>query len=155
MQRLAAGHRLDLHAAGGLEADEVDVGLGDGRARGDQAVVAQDHVVALAEVGDQPRAFLEVEGRPLVFVIGEVVHEPERVLVQRQQSFAGAKAMLLHAEAEDAKLKAGAWAEDISVAKAEVERMKALVEQTRVELDRLQVKAPIDDTMLKSANCRL
>lgn len=70
-------------------------------------------------------------------------------LVQRQQSFAGAKAMLLHAEAEDAKLKAGAWAEDISVAKAEVERMKALVEQTRVELDRLQVKAPIDGTILK------
>ncbi len=70
-------------------------------------------------------------------------------LVQRQQSFAGAKAMLMHAEAEDAKLKAGAWAEDLAVAKAEVERMKALVDQTQVELDRLQVKSPIDGTILK------
>ena len=70
-------------------------------------------------------------------------------LVQRQQSFAGAKAMLLHAEAEDGKLKAGAWAEDIAVAEAMVERMKVQAGQTRVELDRLQVKAPISGTILK------
>jgi multidrug efflux pump subunit AcrA (membrane-fusion protein) len=70
-------------------------------------------------------------------------------LVQRQQSYAAARALLLHAEAEDAKLKAGAWAEDIAVAKAQVDRMTAQVEQTRVELDRLQVKAPINGTILK------
>lgn len=70
-------------------------------------------------------------------------------LVQRQQSFAAAKAMLMHAEAEDAKLKAGAWAEEIAVARAQVARMKVQAEQTRVELDRLQVKAPIAGTILK------
>lgn len=69
--------------------------------------------------------------------------------VQKQQSYVGAKAMLQQAEAEDAKLKAGAWAEDIAVAKAQAERMKALVEQTRVEIDRLQVKAPITGTILR------
>lgn len=70
-------------------------------------------------------------------------------LVQRQQSFAAAKALLMHAEAEDAKLKAGAWAEEIAVARAQVARMKVQAEQTRVELDRLQVKAPIAGTILK------
>lgn len=70
-------------------------------------------------------------------------------LVQRQQSFAAAKAMLVHAEAEDAKLKAGSWVEDIAVARAQVERMKSQVQQTEVELDRLQVKAPITGTILK------
>eukprot|EP00456_Euglypha_rotunda_P024242 TRINITY_DN198_c0_g1_i4.p2 TRINITY_DN198_c0_g1~~TRINITY_DN198_c0_g1_i4.p2 ORF type:complete len:349 (+),score=98.39 TRINITY_DN198_c0_g1_i4:3373-4419(+) len=70
-------------------------------------------------------------------------------LVHRQQSFAAAKAVLMQAEAEDAKLRAGAWREDLAVAQAEVERMKAMVEQTRVELDRLQVKSPIDATILK------
>jgi multidrug efflux pump subunit AcrA (membrane-fusion protein) len=70
-------------------------------------------------------------------------------LVQRQQAFAGMNAMLMHAEAEDAKLKAGAWAEDISVARAQVERMKSLAEQTRVEIDRLQIKAPIAGTILR------
>lgn len=70
-------------------------------------------------------------------------------LVQRQQAYAGAKAMLMHAEAEDAKLKAGAWSEDIAVAKAQVERMRSLAEQTRVEIDRLQVKAPISGMILR------
>lgn len=70
-------------------------------------------------------------------------------LVARQQSFAAARAMLLQAEAEEARLKAGAWAEDIAVARAQVERTRVQVEQTRVELDRLQVKSPIDGTILK------
>lgn len=70
-------------------------------------------------------------------------------LVQRQQSFAAARALLLHAEAEDAKLKAGAWTEDIAVAKAQVARMKVLAEQTRVEIERLQVKSPICGTILR------
>jgi multidrug resistance efflux pump len=70
-------------------------------------------------------------------------------LVQRQQAFAASRALLLRAEAEDARLKAGAWEEDLAVAKAQVERMQSLVQQTRVEIDRLQVKAPIDGTILK------
>ena len=70
-------------------------------------------------------------------------------LVQKQQSYAGAKALLMHAEAEDAKLRAGSWAEDIAVARAQVDRMKSLAEQTRVEIDRLQVKAPIGGTILR------
>lgn len=70
-------------------------------------------------------------------------------LVQRQQSFAAAKAMLQHAEAEDARLKAGAWEEDLAVAQAQVNRMKVLAEQAKVELDRLSVKAPLDGTILK------
>ncbi|MBS0205352.1 MAG: efflux RND transporter periplasmic adaptor subunit [Planctomycetes bacterium] len=70
-------------------------------------------------------------------------------MVQRQQSFAAAKALLLQAEAEDTKLKSGAWVEDIAVARAQVERMKSQVQQTRVELDRLQVKAPISGAILK------
>lgn len=70
-------------------------------------------------------------------------------LVQRQQSYAAARALVLRAEAEDARLKAGAWEEDITVAEAQVERNESLVQQTRVEIDRLQVKAPIEGTILK------
>jgi multidrug efflux pump subunit AcrA (membrane-fusion protein) len=57
--------------------------------------------------------------------------------------------MLTQAEAEDAKLKAGAWEQDICVARTQVDRARAQVEQTQVELDRLQVRAPISGTILK------
>jgi len=73
----------------------------------------------------------------------------EEDLVQRQQSFAAARATLMQTEAEDARLKAGAWSEDLAVARAQVQRMESLVEQSRVDLERLQVKSPIAGTILK------
>lgn len=70
-------------------------------------------------------------------------------LVQQQQAFLAAKAAALQAEAEDARLKAGSWKEDIRVGEAQLEQAKAQVHQAEIELDRLQVRAPIRGTILK------
>jgi multidrug efflux pump subunit AcrA (membrane-fusion protein) len=56
---------------------------------------------------------------------------------------------LTQAEAEDARLRAGAWEADLAVARSQVEHSRQLVEQARVELDRLVVRAPIGGTVLK------
>ncbi|MDP1796753.1 MAG: HlyD family efflux transporter periplasmic adaptor subunit, partial [Planctomycetaceae bacterium] len=60
-----------------------------------------------------------------------------------------AKAALLQAEAEDARLKAGSWKEDIAVNEAQWERARALLQQAEIEIERLQVRAPIRGTVLK------
>lgn len=69
--------------------------------------------------------------------------------VQRQQSFLAAQAALVQAEAEDAKLRAGTWREDLAVFEAQLDRAKSLVEQSLIEIERLQIKAPIAGTVLK------
>ncbi len=73
----------------------------------------------------------------------------EEDLVQNQQAFLGAKAALLQAETEDARLKAGSWKEDIQVSEAQLERARALLQQAEIEIERLQVTAPIRGTVLK------
>ncbi len=73
----------------------------------------------------------------------------EEEFVQQQQAFFAAKANLLQAEAEDARLKAGSWKEDIAVAEAQLSQARALLKQVETELDRLQVRAPIKATVLK------
>ncbi len=69
--------------------------------------------------------------------------------VQQQQAFLASKAAALQAEAEDARLKAGSWKEDIQVGEAQVEQAKALLHQAEIEIQRLQVCAPIRGTVLK------
>ncbi len=73
----------------------------------------------------------------------------EQDLIQRQQAFAAAHAELAQAEAEELKLKAGSWKEDLEVARAQVERTRQLVEQANIEIERLHVRAPINGTILK------
>lgn len=74
---------------------------------------------------------------------------PEQDLIQQQQLYAASRADVQLAEAEEAKLKAGSWKADRAVAMASVERARQLVDQARVELERLQIKAPISGTILK------
>jgi HlyD family secretion protein len=73
----------------------------------------------------------------------------QQELVEREQTYNAARAELIQAQTEDGRLKAGAWEADLLVARAQVERSKALVEQARVELDRLAVRSPIRGTALK------
>jgi len=73
----------------------------------------------------------------------------EQELIEREQAYHAAQAKLLQAQAEDARLKAGAWEADLQVARAQVRRSQELVNQARVELDRLVVRAPIRGTVLK------
>lgn len=65
----------------------------------------------------------------------------EEELVQQRQALAAAEEALRLAESEDALLKAGTWKPELSEAEAEVARAEALVAQTRIELERLDVRA--------------
>src|SRR5580693_6041881 len=66
---LAALRGGDLQAAGLLEIVHLVEGVADGAARGQQAVMAQDHGVVVAEVAHQPVALVEVERDALVVVV--------------------------------------------------------------------------------------
>jgi multidrug efflux pump subunit AcrA (membrane-fusion protein) len=61
----------------------------------------------------------------------------------------GARATLAKAEADLAKLKAGAWKEDIEVQRAAVEQAKSQLENIQIMLDRLIVRAPVDGEILQ------
>jgi multidrug resistance efflux pump len=78
----------------------------------------------------------------------------EEELIQRKQKASAAKEALSQAIAEDDLLKKGAWEEDIRVATSEVEQAQALVEQAQIELQRLEVRAPIAGEVLQ-VNVRL
>ena len=60
---LALGSRVVLQAAGLLKVVHLVEGVGDGAARGQQAVMAQDHGVVVAE--DQPIALVRDRARCL------------------------------------------------------------------------------------------
>jgi multidrug efflux pump subunit AcrA (membrane-fusion protein) len=73
----------------------------------------------------------------------------EQELIEREQTLRATQAELTQSQAEDARLKAGAWEADLGVARAQVAAAEQLVEQARVELDRLVVRSPIRGTVLK------
>jgi multidrug resistance efflux pump len=69
----------------------------------------------------------------------------------RQRSLATevAKQQLAQAQAEEKLLKAGAWEPDKEIARAQVALAKAQVEQTRTDLERALVRAPVDGKVLQ------
>ncbi len=69
--------------------------------------------------------------------------------IQSEQAFLAARAQWEQAAAEHAKLLAGAWKEDLQVARAQVEFARQSVRQAEVEQERLPVTAPIAGTVLK------
>jgi multidrug resistance efflux pump len=78
----------------------------------------------------------------------------ENELEQQKQAVAAARGALAAAESADRLLRAGAWEADVAVARAQRDEAQALVAQARTELERLQVRAPIDGTVLQ-VNCRV
>jgi multidrug efflux pump subunit AcrA (membrane-fusion protein) len=73
----------------------------------------------------------------------------EQDLVEREQAYLAADAEFAQAKADLAREKAGAWKADLAVARTQVKRAQSLVDQARVEVDRLTVRAPIRGTVLK------
>lgn len=59
------------------------------------------------------------------------------------------KATLLRAKSDLERIQAGAWAEDIAIAEAEVARARSEVDKWRVELDRLTIRALADGEVLQ------
>lgn len=74
---------------------------------------------------------------------------PDQDLIQKRLSMAAAEAELALAKAEDARLKAGAWAHEIQIAAAELTRAEQAAKQAEVEIDRMVVRSPIRGTILK------
>ncbi|MNI56518.1 hypothetical protein D3C73_1115280 [compost metagenome] len=87
-KRHAGRLRLDLRLAGAFQVIDIDEGLGHRRTRGQQAVVAQDHGLVLAQAGHQAFAFFQVQRNALVVVITQPLVEAQRVLGNRQQPVA-------------------------------------------------------------------
>jgi HlyD family secretion protein len=67
----------------------------------------------------------------------------------RKQGLAAAEAQLAQAKANLALLTAGAWDADKAVARAAVAQAEAQVQQTRTDLDRRIVRAPVAATVLQ------
>ena len=67
----------------------------------------------------------------------------------RKQGLAAAEAQLAQARANLALLKAGAWEADKAVARSAVAQAEAQVKQTRTDLDRRIVRAPIAATVIQ------
>jgi multidrug resistance efflux pump len=73
----------------------------------------------------------------------------EEDVTQRQLALEVARQQLAQARADYDLLKAGAWKPDKQIAAATVEQARAQVEQTRIELDRLIVRAPVNGDVLQ------
>jgi HlyD family secretion protein len=98
---------------------------------------------AQADVQAQQDLFSRAEE----LVAKKIWTEQERV--QRRLALQSSQALLSQAEAEHARLKAGAWQPDLDIARAEIDLAKQSVLQAEVEIDRLIIRAPIAGTVLK------
>jgi multidrug resistance efflux pump len=73
----------------------------------------------------------------------------EQELVVRRKAFDTSTAELEEAEADDARLRAGAWERDAAIAAAAVQQAGAQVDLAQVEVERLVVRAPCAGTILR------
>jgi multidrug efflux pump subunit AcrA (membrane-fusion protein) len=73
----------------------------------------------------------------------------EQEVIERRKAFDTAQATLEEAQAEDARLRAGAWERDVAIAAAAVEQARASVDLARVEVERFVVRAPVAGTVLR------
>src|SRR5215813_648517 len=78
-------HCGDLHLAALFQVDHGEESALNRRAACQQAMVAQDQRVVLAEVARQPRALVELKGAALVIVVAEAIVEAHRLVGNRQQ----------------------------------------------------------------------
>lgn len=72
-----------------------------------------------------------------------------RELAQARYLKQAADAALAVAEAELARMKAGAWQQQINIAQAQVAQTRAAIEGIQLRIDRLTVTSPIDGTVIK------
>jgi HlyD family secretion protein len=70
-------------------------------------------------------------------------------MVRAEQAWLTARAQAALAKANLALLKAGAWEPDKAIAEADMEVAKAQLEQTRTTLALLEVRAPVEGTILQ------
>ena len=125
------------------------------------AAVAQLHrLEQMPRAEDLPPAVAAVDEARARLLDAEAAYNRDLNLFQKKMLAASdfdkdrytmqaARASLAKAEADLAKLKAGAWKEDIDVQRAAVEQAQSQVENIKIMLDRLIVRAPVDGEILQ------
>lgn len=110
----------------------------------------EDVPIARAKA-EAARANLEDARQQLAFIAGIADQRAIRAeeLSRRRYAVTTAEAHWREAEAALKLLLAGAWQEDLRIARHEIAYAKAAVARAEADLDRLTVRAPIDGTILK------
>ena len=109
--------------------------------------------VRLAEANLQSAKDVHERDRQLINMGGAEAISPQD-LIAHEAAYRAARAQLGVAQANLALLKAGAWDADMRIAYTAVKQARAQVEQDKTTLDLLQVRAPVDGTILQ-VNVRL
>jgi HlyD family secretion protein len=126
-----------------------------------RAAVAQLHrLEQMPRAEDLPPAIAAVEEARARLFDAEAAYNRDLNLFQKKMLAASdfdkdrytklaAKAALARAEADLARLRAGAWKEDIEVQRAAVEQAQSQIESIKIMLERLIVRAPVDGQILQ------
>jgi HlyD family secretion protein len=126
-----------------------------------RAALAQLHRLEnMPRAEDLPPAIAAVEEARAKLLDAEAAYNRDSNLFQKKMVAAadfdkdrytlqGARASLARAEADLAKLKAGAWKEDIEVQRAAVDQAESQLRNIKIMLDRLIVRAPVDGEILQ------
>lgn len=99
---------------------------------------------AKAQAGDA-----EVQMR-LIESVADLRAVKKEDVLRRRLAYQAAQARLAQAEKDLALLKAGAWAPDLAIARAQVAQAEAAVRQDEVNLERLTTRAPMDGVILQN-----
>src|SRR5215468_5564549 len=155
-ERVKAGQKLfslddrDLQAELGVRRRSLEVAQAQlekllRAPRPEEVPVAEARVAeaeqALADASVQQRLIESVTDRRAV---------REEDLQRRRIATKAAEARLRQTQADLALLRAGAWAQDISIARAQVALAEREVQRLRTDIDRLTVTAPMDGLILQS-----
>src|SRR5271166_3890081 len=126
-----------------------------------RAAVAQLHrLEQMPRAEDLPPAIAAVDEARARLFDSEAAYNRDLNLFQKKMLAASdfdkdrytmqaAKASLAKAQADLAKLKAGAWKEDIEVQRAAVEQAQSQIDSIKIMLERLIVRAPVDGQILE------
>ena len=86
----------------------------------------------------------------LIESVGDARAVKKEDVMRRRLAYQAAEARLAQAEKDLALLKAGTWAPDLTIARAQVEQAEAAVKQDEVNLERLTTRAPMDGVILQN-----
>ena len=113
-----------------------------------QVRVAEANLKSAKDVRDRDQEMLNRSPTP------EVLPVSPQDVITHEAAYRAARGQLDAAKANLALLKAGAWDADKLIAYTAVKQARAQVEQDKTTLDLLQVRAPVDGTILQ-VNVRL
>jgi multidrug resistance efflux pump len=153
-QTISAGDALfrldDRHLQAELQVREADLAAARAKlARLEQLPRTEELPVSEARVREAEAHLAGQEDllRRVRNLNGRAVAQDE--LVRREEAYQLARERLAQAQAEHQLLTAGAWEPEKAEARTAVAQAQAKLEQTRIELERLEIRAPVDSEVLQ------